>query len=210
MSDTAVCPRESVPSSATPATGRRTTLHALGVALLGAFGLQSVVARSQHRHQGARTENHRRKKGRRGPQGPKGPTGPAGLGSGATGPAGPAGTMGSTGSTGATGPTGPAGAPGVAGAASAFGNAGVLWARVNSNGSIAAQSGVSDVDHGSGPYDITFSRDIAACAILVSPLTSSAITASVSSGPSQQVARVTLRSDVSTVESAFSIAAFCS
>jgi hypothetical protein len=86
----------------------------------------------------------------------------------------------------------------------------VLWARVNSNGSIAAQSGVSEVDHGSGPYDVTFSRDITACAILVSPLTSSAITANVSGGPSHQVARVTLRSSLSTLESAFSIAAFCS
>jgi hypothetical protein len=90
--------------------------------------------------------------GAQGPQGSTGATGPRGL-QGERGPAGERGPQGPT------GPQGPAGPP-----------AARLWAEVNDDGSIAAQSGGITAAHPSaGLYTVTFPQSWVGCVAVASP-----------------------------------------
>lgn len=95
-----------------------------------------------------------------------------------TGPVGPMGAAGSIGPTGAQGPQGPAGIPGANGTAGSTGPQGppgapaaVLWAAVDSNGTLYDGSGVTSVQPSStapGNYSVTFDRTVSACGYSVS------------------------------------------
>lgn len=92
--------------------------------------------------------------------GPAGSTGAPGAegAAGAPGAQGPIGASGANGSAGGAGPTGPQGPPGAA--------ATVLWAAVDSNGTLARGSGVTSVQPSSsapGNYTVTFNRPVNAC-----------------------------------------------
>jgi len=51
------------------------------------------------------------------------------------------------------------------------GNPGVLWARVDRIGRIIGQKGVTSATRtGSGSYDVTFSVDVSACAVTLTPI----------------------------------------
>ncbi|MGZ5311994.1 MAG: hypothetical protein ACXWFN_12235 [Solirubrobacterales bacterium] len=101
------------------------------------------------------------------------------------------------------------GPPGAAGA-----SATALFAGVNSDGSVSAQSGVvGNVAHtaASGQYTVTFNRNVDTCAP-VATLTNDdpgEILASVLGGPNNTVAVFTRDSAGSAADGAFSVAVFC-
>ena len=107
------------------------------------------------------------------------------------------------------GKQGAQGAPGVAGA-----NATALFAAVNSDGSISAQSGVvAPVSHTptSGQYTLTFNRNVDACAPLAT-LTNDdpgEILAFVLGGANNTATVATMDSNGSAADGAFSVAVFC-
>lgn len=97
-----------------------------------------------------------------------GPVGPPGIhgATGATGGVGPIGPTGAIGANGSSGGAGPAGPPGPAGTPAT-----VLWAAVDSNGTLYHGSGVTSVQGSStapGNYTVTFNRAVAACSLEVS------------------------------------------
>jgi hypothetical protein len=157
-------PRGGTSLEPTPATGtaeittrdgsersrsRRAALHTAAIALLAALGLREVAAKQdraaaeQHRNPKGHDHGKRGKRGKRGPGGAPGGSGP----------------QGGKGEKGGIGPIGPSGNPGV------------LWARVDGIGRDIGQKGVTSVTRtGSGSYHVTFSDDVSACAVTLTPI----------------------------------------
>jgi hypothetical protein len=112
------------------------------------------------------------------------------------------------------GPRGPAGPPGPQGTPGAPGApATALFAAVDSDGTLTAQSGVvGDVSHTGSSYTITFNRNVDSCAPLAS-LTNDdpgEILASVLAGADNTVSVNTFDPDGAGAPGAFSVAVFCS
>jgi hypothetical protein len=111
---------------------------------------------------------------------------------------------------GPAGPPGPAGAPGAPGAPGASATA--LFAGVDSDGTLTAQSGVvGTVSHSTSSYTITFNRNVDSCAPLAS-LTNDdpgEILASVLGGADNTVSVTTFDPDGAGAPGAFSVAVFC-
>lgn len=111
------------------------------------------------------------------------------------------------------GPRGPAGPPGATGAPGAPGApATALFAGVDSDGTLTAQSGVvGTVSHSTNSYTITFNRNVDSCAPVAS-LTNDdpgEILPSVLAGATNTVSVFTFDSAGAGAPGAFSVAVFC-
>jgi hypothetical protein len=114
------------------------------------------------------------------------------------------------------GPRGPAGPPGPQGAPGAPGTPGApataLFAAVDSDGTLTAQSGVvGTVSHSTNSYTITFNRNVDSCAPVAS-LTNDdpgEILASTLAGADNTVSVNTFDPDGAGAPGAFSVAVFC-
>ena len=158
------------------ATGDVATIQAC----VAKTGTPRIVASAQNCRRGE-TYLSWNKEGLQGPAGPQGLDGPAGpvgpAGSvGATGADGAPGPKGATGATGAQGSPGPQGIPGPQGATGPQGPAGTnatptRWAFVVPNGTIFSSSGhLQSVARPTvATYELTWDRNVAQCAVLVTP-----------------------------------------
>jgi hypothetical protein len=87
----------------------------------------------------------------------------------------------------------------------------VKWARVDTNGTLGAHSGVTLVKHGQqGVYRVTFDQDVSACAYSATPAKDIPAIGALSDAPGNPTDVLVVMNDgVNPVDTDFSVEAFC-